>query len=89
MRPRPRDLPVSGGGSAGSNPAGGTTLDLHVSLRVTDMNRFWRALVECLVERTHSTNRYTPRTPARATTGPTSMTTAKALVIALHLVDCW
>ena len=31
--------PPSGGGSAGSNPAGGTTLDLHVSLSVTAMNK--------------------------------------------------
>ena len=30
--------PPSGGGSAGSNPAGGTTLDLQLSLSVTAMN---------------------------------------------------
>jgi hypothetical protein len=51
------------------------------------MNNFWHTLVECFVERTHSTSRSTPRTRPHAESRSTITDALKALVSELHLLD--
>jgi hypothetical protein len=51
------------------------------------MNNFWHTLVECFVERTHSTSRSTPRTRPHAESRSTITDALKVLVSELHLLD--